>query len=100
MAMGMLVAPSLLCQHCCLLPDLCILLISMFPCCSSLLLTLEQEVAGVVPWIQLGRSPEHMPLVLQKLLEDLLQQGAENWAGLQQSAGLCHLSQKFRHFRT
>lgn len=68
MAMGMLVAPSLLCQHLCLLPDLCILIISTFPCCSSLLLTLEQEV---VPWLQLGRSPEHTPLVLQKMLEDL-----------------------------
>lgn len=68
MAMGMLVAPSLLCQHLCLLPDLCILIISTFSCCSSLLLTLELEV---VPWLQPGRSPEHTPLVLQKMLEDL-----------------------------
>lgn len=71
MAMGMLVASSLLCQHLCLLPAMCILLMSMFPCCSSLFLTLEQEVAGLVPWLQLGRSPEHTPLVLQKILEDL-----------------------------
>lgn len=71
MAMGMLVALSLLCQNLCPLPDVCILLISMFLCCSSLLLTLEQEVAGVVPWLQLGRSPEHTPLMLQKMLEDL-----------------------------
>lgn len=49
MAMGMLVASSLLWQHLCLLPDMCILLISVFPCCSWLLLTLEQKVAGVVP---------------------------------------------------
>lgn len=71
MATGMLVASSLLCQHLCLLPAMCILLISVFPCCSLLLLTLEQEVAGVVPWLQLGRNPEHKALVLQKMLEDL-----------------------------
>lgn len=70
MAMGTLVASSLLCQHLCLLPAMCILLVSVFLCCSWLLLTLEQGVAGVLPWLQLGRSPEHTPLVLQKYLEN------------------------------
>lgn len=42
-----------LCSH---LPDTCILLITMFRCCSSHLLKHEQEMAGVVPWLQLGRA--------------------------------------------
>lgn len=57
-----------LCSH---LPDMCILL--MFWCCSSHLLKLEQETAGVVPWLQLDRSCSwtRSPLVLQKKMEDL-----------------------------
>lgn len=56
-----------------LLPDVCIQLITMFWCCSSLLLTLEQETAGVVPWLQLSRSRSqmHAPLALQKKMADL-----------------------------
>jgi len=57
-----------LCSH---LPDVCILLITRFRCCSSHHLKLEQETAGLVPWLQLGRrhSQLHAPLVLQKTLK-------------------------------
>lgn len=81
-AVGMLMAPSLLhCdisyvrsrQHVGLLPDMWILLKTMFRFCSSLFLALEQETAVVVPSLPLGRSHSqtHAPLVLQKKMEDL-----------------------------
>lgn len=78
-----------------LLLDTCILLITMFWCRSLHLLMLEQETAEGVPWLQPGRScsQTHVPCAHQKKIEDLpgFSSRAEDSAGQQQGAGLCHL---------